>query len=308
MAFRLVRLRRFCNHGVAAVLLILTGAFQSCAFFSGKPPLPKQASLEHSAKPPSATDFAALVADADVIYFPGDRAASGARSEPAALLLEALQQTGKPIAIGWDLIDASQQPLLDELQLAPTGGREELIARLELVGTGRAREHCRSVLRDAPPGIRQLALRCPAVLIVKLALGEMPTPDEEKQWPRGYRAPEGGLESYLERVSPKRGLNDGKLAESYRAQMLSQQFTAEKIVRHFRAVGGDNKLLVFLGRPDLEDGHGVPTYVAQKLPLRQLVLGSDVPKQARAKLLTRRSGSNGSRFKIVDDSPVAARD
>lgn len=305
MDFCLVRPRtRWCG---AVGLLVLAGALPSCAFFSSKPPLPKQASLEHVAQPPSATDYAALIAEADVVYFPGDRTASGGRSEPAALLLEAFEQSGKPMAIGWDLIDASQQPLLDELQSKPGGEREELIARLELIGSGRAREHCRAVLREAPAGMRQIALRCPAALIGKLASGEKPSPEEEKELPRGYRASEGGLDAYAEHFSSKPGV-PGNLAESYGAQLLSHQFAAEKIVRHFRAVGGESKLLVFLGRASLEEGRGVPAYVAQKLSLRQVVLGRETSRRSGVKLLARRRETPRDCFQVVDRAPVAARD
>src|SRR3712207_7672526 len=63
------------------------------------------------------------------------------RSEPAALLLEAVQQSGKPYAIAWTLLDASQQPLLNELQAASGAARDAIVARLEVRGTGRSEEH-----------------------------------------------------------------------------------------------------------------------------------------------------------------------
>ena len=112
MAPRLVR-------AGATLLVASIGAFPSCAFFSGKPPLPKQASIEHLGPPVTGTDFAAVVENADIIYFPTNRTASAGRSEPAALLLEALERSGRPYAIAWDLIDAAQQPQLDELPAKP---------------------------------------------------------------------------------------------------------------------------------------------------------------------------------------------
>lgn len=293
------------SYGLRLVLLSALILLGGCALFSGKPSLPRHASIERLEKP--VTNFAPLVADAEVVYFPGNRTASGARSEPAALLLEALEQTGKPLAIGWDLIDASQQPLLDQIQAQPNEQREELITRLEIIGSGRAREHCREVLRRAPAGIRQLALRCPPSLIVKLASGEAPTAEEEKSLPRGYRTPPGGFESYAERVITGHGVNNATVAEAYRALLLSQQFIAERIVRHFREVGDASKLLVFLGPSELDEGRGVPAYVAQKLRLRQLILGSDMPNESRTKLLTWQNEPSRPGFQVVDRAPISAR-
>nr|MBA2432663.1 hypothetical protein [Chthoniobacterales bacterium] len=99
----------------ALVLVACAVALQGCASFPGKPPLPKRASLERMPKPAATTDYGALVENAEVLYFPRERTGSSSRSDPAARLLDALQQGGVPFAIGWDLIDASQQVVLDQL-------------------------------------------------------------------------------------------------------------------------------------------------------------------------------------------------
>jgi len=272
---------------IRILLLLSVLALPGCAFFSRKPPLPKHASFERVPKPAADTDFAALVANADVIFFPRDRAASGSRSEPAALLFEALQQTAKPFALGWDIIDANQQQLLDELATKSGEMREEAIAGLQLIGSGRAREHCRAVLRGAQaPGLQHLALRCPALLLARVASSETLAPTEEKELPSGFKVPPDGLQGYAERFPTLRGLNERSLVASYRVDVARLQFAAERIVRHFRAAGRDSKLLVFSGTADLEAAEGVPYYVAQKLKLRQLVLGSNAPKVEPPKLLT----------------------
>ncbi|MDQ6766145.1 MAG: hypothetical protein M3Z22_08620 [Verrucomicrobiota bacterium] len=214
-----------------------------------------------------------LIADADVLYFPGDRAASGSRSEPAAMLLAALEESGKPLAIAWDSIAADQQSLLDELQTTPSGQRDELIARLEIAGTGRAREHCRAVLRDAAVGVRELALGCPAAMLAQFTPAKAAPVREE--------------------------------AGSARARTFAQQFAAEQIVRYFRGAPGENKLLGFLDRADLEEERGVPTYVAQKLPLRQLVFGSGARSRRGERLLTGLRGRGGI-FEVVDRAPITA--
>ena len=110
LAFPTRRLAR-----AASVLLVLALSLSGCAFFSGKPPLPKQASIEQLGRGASPADFAAAVQNADVIYFPEDRIASAGRSDPAALLLEAFAQSGLPFAIGWGSIVATEQGALDAL-------------------------------------------------------------------------------------------------------------------------------------------------------------------------------------------------
>ncbi len=272
----MARLLRF-----SAVVLGLI-ALSGCSIFSGKPALPRHAAIETRDAPSVGTDYVALVANAEVVYFPAERAAFGGRSEPSARLLDAFRQNGTPFAIGWDLLDASQQPLLDELQAATGAAREDVIGRLEIVGSGRAREHCRAVLRDERlVGLRQLALGCLPVFLAKLETRERLMPEEEKQLPRGYAPPPGGLQVYNENLA--RGDAPGR---SYRGQVVAQQFAAEQIVRHFRVAGMQSKLLVFLRASDLEAGLGVPRYVAQKLPVRQLVLDSSGTAATQAKLLT----------------------
>ncbi|MEP6810667.1 MAG: hypothetical protein ABI992_10520, partial [Chthoniobacterales bacterium] len=243
------------------------------------------AAIERGNVPSGGTDYAALVANADVVYFPAERAASGARSEPSAMLLEALRRNGAPFAIGWDLLDASQQPLLDELGGKTGPAREDVIRRLEFSGSSRAREHCRAILREERLlTVQHLALSCPPALLMKLEARERLTPEEEKEVPRGFGAPPGGLEGYTERASA----SAGEPVRSYRAEVAEQQFAADKIVRHFRAAGMEGKLLVFLGGKDLVAGQGVPHYVALKLQVRQLVLDSSGTAAVRPKLLTQR--------------------
>ena len=284
-------------------LLLLAGA---CGVLScvSKPALPKRASIETAAARASEQDFAALVPNADVIYFPTERAPSGGRSEPAALLLEALQRNGTPFAIGWNVVDAAQQPVLDSLAAQPPGRREQLIRTLDLGGTGRAREHCRTVLRDPQAGtIRHLALGFPQTLEAKLRANEPLAPDEEEQLAARFEPPVGGLEAFAERLSTTERAGETDVAAAYRVHLLRQQFAAGKIVQHFQG-GGGGKLLVFLPEADLATGQGVPFFVAQKVQLRQLVLGSGAGASGRTKLLTRADGHGGTRsVEVVDGAP-----
>ncbi|CAN5545418.1 hypothetical protein BH20VER1_BH20VER1_19940 [soil metagenome] len=299
---------RILNFRAARVAMVVAaavaGAFllQGCAAFSGKPPLPKRASLERVPKPAATTDYSALVAGAEVLYFPRERVGSSARSDPAARLLDALQQGGVPFAIAWDIIDASQQELLNQLQTLPVEAREPLIAQLELLGTGRAREHARGVLRDPKmAGVTHLAIRLPAMLQARLNSGEPLAPDEQKLLPGGFNLPASGLDFFAERLPVSERANTQAITGSYRAHVARQQFAAEQVVRHFRTVGGGGKLLVFLESADLESEQGVPNFVAQKLSLRQIVLDSGA--RTRPKLLTGLRGDGGGDLQVVDGAP-----
>jgi hypothetical protein len=267
-------------------LLAVWALVSALAGCTGKPPLPKYASVEGSAGRSSTENFAALVPDADVVYFPIESASHGGRSDPAAMLLDALRRTGAPIAVAWDLVDATQQPLLDQLQTTQGAPRDELVAQLELGGTGRAREFSRSVLR-APENtaIRHIALAAAPPLVAKVRAGETLGPDEQSQLPRGFRAPAGDFEAFGERLAAARA-SGGDITALYREHLLVEQFAAEAIARHFASNAG-GKLLVFLSQSDLEPGRGVPFFVTQKAQVRQLVLGSDRQANRRGKLLTR---------------------
>ncbi|MDQ6621943.1 MAG: ChaN family lipoprotein [Verrucomicrobiota bacterium] len=292
-------LRALVRQGALLAFISLAG----CAWFARKPPLPRSAAIEHAPGPAAATDYKAMVEQAEVIYFPEERAASAGKSEPAALLLEALAQSGKPFGVGSDLIDATQQPLLDEIANRAETGRENLIAKVELNGTGRAREHYRSVLRDVR-GAHLLALRPPTPLLEKVTNGENVAQGERNILPTGFTAPRSGFESYAERFSG-RGLSERSIAAAYRAQLLRRQFAAETIVRFFHSLGSEARLVVFASAADFAEGEGIPFYVSQKLPVRQLVLGPEHATAPRGHLLTRRNLRPG--FEVVDRAPVSAR-
>ena len=286
--------------GAAAAAVALLSA---CA---GKPPLPKYASVESAARGSSTENFAALVPDADVVYFPIESASHGGKSDPATRLLEALRQTGAPLAIGWDLVSAAQQPVLDELQSAQGGRREELIAQLELEGTGRAREFCRNVLRAPETAqVRHIALGAAPATVAKMRAGGVLDPDEQAQVPRGFRTPAGDFEAFSELLASARAAT-GDVTALYRAHLFTEQYAAERIAAHFSGNAG-GKLLVFSRRSDLEPGRGMPFFVTQRVQVRQLVLGSDRLANRRAKLLTN-VGSGGGGVEIVDGAPGAAGD
>ncbi len=224
-------------------------------------------------------DFSAQVEGSDIIYFPTERAASGGRSEPASLLLEALEKRAQPFGIGWDMIDSSQQPLLDQLE-ATKERREEIIAQLDLAAGGRAREHCRAVLRETQAtAVQYMALGGSRQILGKITIGDRLTSDEEKLLPRGYK------------------LLAGNAGHASKTELVATEFTAEVIVRSFRAMGNGSKLLVFASGRSLEGENSLPYFVAQKLNVRQLVFGPNTKE--RPTLMTQ---SGAAHIKVASKS------
>ncbi len=290
--------------GSVLLLVAVTAILCGCA---SAPPLPKRAAIETGAGSTPSVDFAATVAEADIVYFPVERAASGARSEPAGLLIDAFQSSGTPFAVGWGLIDAKEQPSLDQLGSQSPAARENLVARLELAGSGRAREHCRSVLTDPRmAAVRQIALKLPDTTPESMPVSDTSVADARPRLTMHFRQPPAGLQTFAERMTAAESLSGRDVATAYRAHAAAQQFAAEQIVRHFQA-GGGGKLLVFLRSEDLESGRGVPFYVGQKLSVRQLVVGSKAEHSGASKLLTDSLSVGQRRLQIVNSAPAPGR-
>ena len=261
--------RAFFHFFQRACLTACLVSCSSCAFFSRPPALPQHAAIETKGTPLADAKFAALVQNADIIYFPTELLGPGISSEPAAKLMDALEGSGSSFAIGWDFIAVEEQPLLDHWSNGEIS-TEALFSRLHLSGTEREHEQDRALLVEAKKRrARSLALRSPGVAQADI------------------------------------------------------EFAAQRIVGQFRE-HRDEKLLVFLGRRQLESTRGVPYFVSQKIKARQLVLDSPPDRSSRSQLLAwrarvgdRRNGGrrgSGGRgrlaggFEIVDRAPWAAGD
>jgi hypothetical protein len=83
-----------------ACLMTLLASCASCGFFCRQPALPKHAAIESRETPQADEKFAALVKNADIIYFPTELPGPVSRSEPAMKLVDALQRSGNSFAIG----------------------------------------------------------------------------------------------------------------------------------------------------------------------------------------------------------------
>ncbi len=78
-----------------------------------QPPLPRRAAIEPAG---SEEKFAALIQDADIIYFPSESVTLHSRSDAAWKLLEALRGRGGSFAIGsdWSSNESDRRSYLEE--------------------------------------------------------------------------------------------------------------------------------------------------------------------------------------------------
>ena len=90
-------MRRATSTG--AFLCAALSLLSSCGYFARQPPLPRRAAIEPAG---SEEKFAALIQDADIIYFPSESVSLHSRADAAWKLLEALRGRDGPFAIGWD--------------------------------------------------------------------------------------------------------------------------------------------------------------------------------------------------------------
>jgi uncharacterized iron-regulated protein len=290
-----------------ACLTALLASWAGCAFFYRQPALPQQAAIESRETPQADEKFAALVHNADIIYFPTELSKPAARSEPATRLLDALRRSGNSFAIGWDLIGGEEQALLDRWARRQLS-TENLIPRLHLSGTAGEREECRALLGETREwGVRILALRYPAGLLATARSETALDAPARLEISRGFNPPLGDFQRFAERFSAA-GMNETGLRAAYKAELLTEEFAAERIVEHFRKQR-DEKLLIFVQRRHLGGGRGVPYFVAQKIKARQLVLNSDPHRSARSPLLAwRRCRGVLGRLYIIDGAPGAGSD
>jgi hypothetical protein len=154
-----MELRQFAGRAVSAIFAtIVVGG---CAFNPAKPPLPRHGAIESAATPMRIDELSEIVARAEIFYLPSDRVRSGPGAGAGPRMLEALHRSGTAVALGWGVIDADQQSLLDEWNLRPDGG-EDVLRRLSFASTER-RENFGALLRISHElGAPSIALHCGA--------------------------------------------------------------------------------------------------------------------------------------------------
>ncbi|HEY0791457.1 MAG TPA: ChaN family lipoprotein [Chthoniobacterales bacterium] len=208
---------------------------------------------------------------ADVIYVGEIHDDSGHHAYEAKLI-QTLAQARLPFVVGWEMFGRSQQALLDrydrhrlsQLQLIRATGFQRSWA-VYSPWYGRILEETRRYK------IANLPLNAAPALVHKVARGEPLTPEEQAQLPKGFHAQKGAFQNFAAMMGAHPGVGTGDLHRFFAAQSVWEQTMAAAIVE-FRVAHPSTRVVVLTGRGHLQDGFGIPAYVAQKLNVHQLVL------------------------------------
>jgi uncharacterized iron-regulated protein len=284
-----------------------TLCFTGCVLFQNRPALPKHAQGDGANGQVAAeADFTAGAVAADVIYLCGTTSETEAARRFAPRLIETLLRTGEPVAIGWDELEVTQQPLCDELREGQIGS-DEFAARLAwpLSRSGLAANRD-LLLQTLRMPVAQVALACPREILTKIRRGEPLSESERGIVPTEFVSRPGDFAEFADRASGISKLRRSNLDALYRTYVVARQTTAQNIIQYF-AAHPRGKMVVFLRTDSLTDPRDVARYVTQKTRLRQMILDrSGVPPSTRPNLLTLlRSGRGGWLLKIVDGTPFA---
>lgn len=249
-------------------VLLAAGGLLGCAAIEPGPA---------SARVPVTPEFWSSVTTADVIYV-GERHTEAGDHDYEFAIIKGLKARGIPFAIGWEMFEVSQQPLLDAWQ---GGGLSlsELFRQTEWAKHwGKYSPTYERMLRwSREAGIEAYALNAPASLSRKISRGLPLTPEEKLLLPQGYRPLPGGLNHFKSQMGSHPGSGPINYDRYYRAQTLWDQTMADRVVQ-FRKRDPARKLVVFAGRGHVESGYGIPPYVKQKRPaVRQKILLPEAP-------------------------------
>ena len=175
-------------------------------------------------------------------------------------------------AIGWEMFDQTQQPLLDAWDHGTIGlqqlFRETGFDRGWAIYSpiyGRILETARRSARN------NVALNASPTLVRKIAHGEKLSRQERALLPRDFTTNQAAYQNFLSLMDEHPGLKAEHLRSFFAAQNVWDQTMAERILR-FERLRGEAKLLVLTGRGHVAGGFGIPYYVGQKRALPQLIL------------------------------------
>jgi len=245
------------------LLLVAAALTSGCGSF-GKAPLPKMPAAETTTqRSPAEEAWAIKLRGADVIYF-GLTKSWTAEEKPAWQMIEILQRTGQRVALGWAELPAQQQPLLDQWQ------RQE-ISVAQLVDQLAAPEHGELLRRALRPDLAQVALGSSRELLAKIRAGGALSEEERTVMPSGFRSRPEMFENFVDSLTTSSRLRRYNVNRLYRAHLVAEETIAENIVRFIRETPSV-KLLVFVPDDLMINPREIADFVAQKMPLRQMIL------------------------------------
>ncbi len=215
-------------------------------------------------------DYWEQLAPAKVIYI-GETHNSNSDHEYQWDVLKGLHAQGVRFAIGWEMFDETEQPLLDTWQARKLTSDSLLEKTAFQAHWGVLSVMYEKILRwSLAEGVPSVALNAPAAMSHQIAQGQPLDPAERAMLPTGYHPLPGGFEHFSEQMAenPHGGADVKNL---YAAQLLWDQTMATRIA-DFLSAHPDEKLVVLIGRGHVEGGFGVPAFVRQRTDAQQLII------------------------------------
>jgi uncharacterized iron-regulated protein len=203
---------------------------------------------------------------ARVIYI-GEHHDNDAHHRFQLAVLERLRAEGRPLVLGVEMVDVTQQATLDEY-LAGRIGWREFSKTVGFSGWEKHSRWYRTIFEWCQRhDVQIVALNAPRTVARKLSTGKPLTAEEARIIP-GYPAPAGGFEAFQKLMAAHGG--HGDMRRYYAAQRAWDEVMAAGVLKSLSA--SDATLVVFLGAAHADAKFGVPWYVRRQSRAPQLIL------------------------------------
>ena len=183
-------------------------------------------------------------------------------------IIRSLHQRGRPLAVGMEMIDVTQQRALDQYLEKKTSWTAFAQSTDFESGWGKTSAAYKRILkwcrRNAIP---VLALNAPRSITRKIASNQKLTLNEAALIPK-FPEPPGGFEKFQAIMAGHPG--SGSVRRYYEAQRAWDTSMAANILSWLRHHHGT--LVVLLGQVHADPQTGVPWYVAKNSRVRQIVI------------------------------------
>ena len=183
-------------------------------------------------------------------------------------IIHSLHQRGHPIAVGMEMIDVTQQSVLDQYLEKKTGWRAFARSTSFESGWGRTSPAYQRILEWCRrKEVSVIGLNAPSSITRKLARGTKLTSAEAALIPN-FPGPPGGFRKFRAEMAHHPG--SGSPGRYYRAQRAWDATMAAGILSWLR--NNDGTLVVLLGQVHADPQTGVPWYVARNSGVAQVII------------------------------------
>jgi uncharacterized iron-regulated protein len=183
-------------------------------------------------------------------------------------VIRALHQSGKPVTVGMEMIDVTQQAVLDEYLHGAISWNDFARRSAFNRGWGKTSPAYERILiwcrRHEVPVV---GLNAPETITRKLARGQRLTAAEKQSVPN-FPEPPGGFKQFQKAMTSH--ATSGSLRRYYEAQRAWDMTMAARILRWLPQHPGT--MVVLLGRFHADPRTGVPWYVARNSNAAQVIL------------------------------------